>query len=149
MGEIHLVAESIIPQDKGSWDQPRCVTGGQEVAEGQVPGSPAQGGSVCPHEMWRGVWAAGNARGQQTAMGEGTVSVRPQQEGRMNGFSENLHHLVTGYSFIYIIFLLTVTNNCYTYHTPRAINNFSPGAIFLKRWHVRSLYIGLCSKSQF
>lgn len=48
MGEIHLVAESIIPQDKGSWDRPRCVTGGQEVAEGQVPDSPAQGTPRAP-----------------------------------------------------------------------------------------------------
>lgn len=67
----------------------------------------------------------------------------------MNGFSENLHHLVTGYSLIYIIFLLTVTNNCYAYHTPHVINNFSPGVIFLKCWHVRSLYMGLCSESEF
>lgn len=56
---------------------------------------------------------------------------------------------MTGYCFIYIIFLLAVTNNCHAYHTPRAINNFSPGAIFLKCWHNRSLYMGLRSESQF
>lgn len=53
----------------------------------------------------------------------------------MNGFGDDLHHLVTGYSFIYIICLLTVTNNSYAYHTHRAMNNFSSGAIFLKGWH--------------
>lgn len=51
----------------------------------------------------------------------------------MNGFSKNPHHHLTGYSLIYMIFLLAVTNNGCTYHTPRVINNFSPGAIFLKR----------------
>lgn len=59
--------------------------------------------------------------------------VRPQQEGKMNGFSKNPHHHLAGYSFIYMIFLLAVTNNGCAYHTPFVINNFSPGAIFLKR----------------
>lgn len=67
----------------------------------------------------------------------------------MNGFSEKLHHLVTGYSFIYIIVLSTVTNNCDAYHTPRVTNDCSAGAIFLKHWHVGPLYVGLCSKSPF
>lgn len=91
----------------------------------------------------------GTHRVSKPRWAQGMVRVRAQQEGKMNGFSKNPHHHLTGFSFIYMIFLLAVTNNGCAYPTPRVINNFSPGAIFLKHWHVRSLYIGLCSKSQF
>ena len=128
-----------------------CATlpGDKRWPRGRYPTGPAPGGSGCPPRGAVGlVQLAMHVACEQRWL-RGTVSVRPQQEGGMNGFSENLHHLMTGYSFIYMIFLLTVTNNCYTSQTPRAINNFSPGAIFLKRWHIRSLYVGPCSKSPF
>lgn len=65
MGEIHPVAESVIPQDKGWWDQLRCITRGREVAEGQVPCRPCPGGLRVPHRgtmwgwcSWRCTWPA-------------------------------------------------------------------------------------------
>lgn len=65
MGEIYLVAESIIPQDKGWWDQLRCITRGLEVAEGQVPRRPCPRGlRVPPRDVlwglcsWQRTWPA-------------------------------------------------------------------------------------------
>lgn len=70
MVEIPLVAGSIIPQDKGWWDQLHCVTRGQEVEEGQVSAGLAWGLPVLP---WDEVWvcASGNTHGQQTTVGSG------------------------------------------------------------------------------
>lgn len=147
--EKPLVAGSIFPQDKGWWDELYCGTRGQEVAEGQESCRPCLGSPCAPMGGAVGFVQLGTHTASKPRRAQGMVRVRPQQEGKMNDFCKNPHHHLAGYSFIYMIFLLAGTNNGCAYHTPCVINNFSPGAIFLKRWHVRSLYIGLCSKSQF
>lgn len=65
-----------------------------------------------------------------TAACPGHGECQPQQEGRTDSCDENPPHPTTGYSFVYMIPLSPVTNNWEACYTPRAINNFSPGAIF-------------------
>lgn len=124
MAEIPLGAGSIIPQDKGWWDQLhhyQRMRGGRGT--GILQALPEV--SMCSHGMLCGVGSA-NHGGLRAWFGS------LQQEGKINGFSKNPHHHLTVYSFIYMIFLLAVTDNGCAYHTPRVINNFSPSAIFLK-----------------